>query len=646
MRDETAVPTPRPFVRRALLLGSLALIALSAAPAAHAAVYCVDYTSCPPGGISQPGLQEAFNAAAMAVAPDTIYLGPGAYSHAGGYAAVNGDPVELIGSGRGATAVTMPPGAAPGSAVLDLSNSSNASASDLRVEIPAGFNYRGLFIAKTVKRVDVAGAEGLTAGQGLRTSTAPTVEDSTVDLPLDPSNLGFYQTNGAATVTGLTISAGNGIQTGSTQNSTFRDIRIRAGQVGASLGGIGSGTLTLRNWQVEMVGDVQDAAIVLYPPIASAESFDLRHVTLKGSANQGGDSTGLRVGATQSGSSASAQVESTIIRGFDHSLERGALGGASASLAIGHSNFDPATLDQSGPGGPIALGTGNVNGDPLFVDPAAGDLRLRGGSPSIDAGASPAMIAADLGGLPRTRDGNADGVAVPDQGAREYQPHPPALVVTVQPGSPQAGAVASFDATGSSDPDPGEPLAYSWSFSDGSTATGAKVEKAFAAEGPAMATVTARDPAGFEATKTVSFTVGPAADLVRPLIEGAAFGPRRFAVARMAARVRRGSTLRFRLSEAADLVLTIQRARPGRRSHGKCRKPSRRLAHARRCTRWTRAGRLTRQGLGAGPNAIGFSGRIGRRALAPGSYRVLLVAFDQAGNRSLPATAPFRIVKR
>src|SRR5690606_38913599 len=31
-------------------------------------------------------------------------------------------------------------------------------------------------------------------------------------------------------------------------------------------------------------------------------------------------------------------------------------------------------------------GSGNLNSDPLFVDPAAGNLRLRSGSPAIDAG--------------------------------------------------------------------------------------------------------------------------------------------------------------------------------------------------------------------------------------------------------------------
>jgi hypothetical protein len=76
-------------------------------------------------------------------------------------------------------------------------------------------------------------------------------------------------------------------------------------------------------------------------------------------------------------------------------------------------------------------GEGNIDADPRFLDPAAGDFRLRHGSPCIDAGDSsavPAGITLDLAGLPRFRDDprtpdTGKGPApIVDMGAYEFQP--------------------------------------------------------------------------------------------------------------------------------------------------------------------------------------------------------------------------------
>jgi len=75
-------------------------------------------------------------------------------------------------------------------------------------------------------------------------------------------------------------------------------------------------------------------------------------------------------------------------------------------------------------------GTGNINANPLFVDPDNGDYRLLSGSPCIDAGnnnAVPIGITTDLDGNPRFVDDpdTVDtGLGVPpivDMGAYEYQ---------------------------------------------------------------------------------------------------------------------------------------------------------------------------------------------------------------------------------
>jgi len=154
---------------------------------------------------------------------------------------------------------------------------------------------------------------------------------------------------------------------------------------------------------------------------------------------------------------------------------------------------------------------------------------------------------------------------------------------------------------------------------------------------------------GFEVLLQVTFCpagqpcLGPV--LGRPL-----FGPAVFRVApgrtpRVAQRAPAGTTLRFTLDDSADATVAIQRRTTGRRAKGRCAKPTRRLAGARRCTRWAAAGTLTRRGLPGGQVAIPFTGRIGAKALAPGRYRARITPIDQWRNKGRVGTATFRVVR-
>ncbi|MEM6567303.1 MAG: right-handed parallel beta-helix repeat-containing protein [Planctomycetota bacterium] len=67
-----------------------------------------------------------------------------------------------------------------------------------------------------------------------------------------------------------------------------------------------------------------------------------------------------------------------------------------------------------------ATGPGVLAGDPLFVDLAARDFRLRPSSPAVDVLAPSA--APDLDGVPRDADGDLDLVAWRDMGALELAP--------------------------------------------------------------------------------------------------------------------------------------------------------------------------------------------------------------------------------
>ena len=91
-------------------------------------------------------------------------------------------------------------------------------------------------------------------------------------------------------------------------------------------------------------------------------------------------------------------------------------------------------------------------------------------------------------------------------------------------------------------------------------------------------------------------------------------------------RVPRGTRVRFGLSEAASVRFTLRRRSGGRP-----------------------IGSFARS-AGAGANSVRFSGRLRVRgrtlSLAPGRYRLTLVATDAAGNRSAARGVPFRVVSR
>jgi hypothetical protein len=101
-----------------------------------------------------------------------------------------------------------------------------------------------------------------------------------------------------------------------------------------------------------------------------------------------------------------------------------------------------------------------------------------------------------------------------------------------------------------------------------------------------------------------------------------------------------GTTLSYRLSEAASVTIAMKLRKGGRLKGGKCRRPTRALRGKRKCNLTVM--KLFRKGK-AGANQVPFSGRTKRKVLAPGRYLAVFTA-KGPGGRSKPVSASFRVV--
>lgn len=152
---------------------------------------------------------------------------------------------------------------------------------------------------------------------------------------------------------------------------------------------------------------------------------------------------------------------------------------------------------------------------------------------------------------------------------------------------------------------------------------------------PQAAGPTSPGPAGPVSPPPV-IVVGPR-DTTRPRITQVVVSPRRWKRGRtlpQASAMPSGTTIRWRMNEAARVTLTFQRSRPGRRLGGRCLKPTRRLALRPRCARVRSVAALTVFSGHPGVNRLRFRGRLPGKTLPLGTYRVALEARDMAGNAS------------
>jgi hypothetical protein len=156
------------------------------------------------------------------------------------------------------------------------------------------------------------------------------------------------------------------------------------------------------------------------------------------------------------------------------------------------------------------------------------------------------------------------------------------------------------------------------------------------------------------ATSVHGTSVGPDAAFTTPAAAQAAgtrpvtlsrlrVAPRAFRRAR-----RRGGAparIRFLLSAPARVTLTFERRVLGVRRSDGCRPaPRGRLPRGTpRCFRWVTVRGSLRQSAGRGGRSVRFGGWVGRRALAPGRFRVRALPTGRDGRRGVARRAGFAL---
>lgn len=614
---------------------ALAVFFATAATSASAATFCVH---SPPecAGTVAANLQAALNAtAANGAGKDEIRLGVGLFQDGPAVDAV-GNPVELIGVASNQTAIASTQSNS-GLVILEI-NEPTTKVRDLRVHYAgASPQATGLSLAGDAEDVLVTNQAGAGAFDGVRmTADGASFVDSAsvIGYPENKQNRAVFVLTGvSATIKESFLESAVGVA--DFGESTIIRTRIHAA-VGVSAGGAGAKT-KVEDTEIRVPGPTKSLFGVggLVASGSGSTKLEADRVTAIGSGTGFGAWVQPNGGA---GNSATMALRGSVVDGFGSEIFMFESAGANATLSTAYSAYDSTHLSINA-GTTFVPGAGIVDlagVDPAFVDPGGGDLSPRYDSPLIDAGDgtyAPLNGGLDLLGLTRVIDGDGGG-AIVDIGAHEYQRRAPIALAT-GPSSGVTGQLLSFDGSQSNDPDE-EATTLSWSFDDGTSAVGPAVEKSFSTPGSHTVTLTAADPTGLTDTAVVTVVIssaggGQGQDQGALVLTGLKLVPSRFRVsshhqalgrrARTSKKTGRGTRIQFTLSRAAPITFVVARARPKRR--------------------WRKVGSFTLAAL-SGANSVAWTGRIGKRALKPGRYR--LTAQTGAGAPPAAPRARFRIV--
>lgn len=107
----------------------------------------------------------------------------------------------------------------------------------------------------------------------------------------------------------------------------------------------------------------------------------------------------------------------------------------------------------------------------------------------------------------------------------------------------------------------------------------------------------------------------------------------------------KGTVIKLTLEENAYVAIAVFKAKEGRTQGGECVKATPELEDAKKCARPVFLKTMQRIGK-AGPNRIGFSGKLDGKKLKTGAYAFGIVVSDVAGNATPLMMKSFKIVKR
>jgi hypothetical protein len=222
---------------------------------------------------------------------------------------------------------------------------------------------------------------------------------------------------------------------------------------------------------------------------------------------------------------------------------------------------------------------------------------------------------------------------------------PPSAALRLDPATVAAGEPVRLDAGATTDPD-GQRLIYEWDLNgDGAFETGsgtaAAVTRSWSRNGPVTVGVRVNDPHGGVSEARRLLEVDGSVPVITGLRSSAAViaPPPRLGATQPDAVPPRVARVRFQISEAATVVVSVQRAVSGRRA-APGRPCRRRATRGRRCVRLVRA-RLIRKAVDAGANKV----KVKARGLRRGRYRLVFHAVDSVGNAAAERTLGLRVVR-